>query len=148
MKRAITHIFSIACTIYVFLILWEAISIGNFDVSSILGQMVASIWELPVLMFQVAIYYILFIVIGTGLVGTVFIVGASIILLYICTISGIANAGVLGGLITAIVALPLLPLKLLAEQIGVSLYAIFYIALSIYYIIFCILIPNGGLSEA
>lgn len=148
MKRAITHIFSIACTIYVFLILWEAISIGNFNVSSILGQMVASIWELPVLMFQVAIYYILFIVIGTGLVGTVFIVGASIILLAICGISGIANAGALGGLITAIVGLPVLPLQLLASKIGVSLYAIFYIALSIYYIIFCILIPNGGLSEA
>lgn len=148
MKRAITHIFSIACTIYVFLILWEAISIGNFDVSNILSQMVADIWELPVLMFQVAIYYILFIVIGTGLVGTVFIVGASNILLFICTTSGIANAGALGGLITAIVALPLLPLKFLAEQIGVSLYAIFYIALSIYYIIFCVLIPNGGLSEA
>lgn len=148
MKRAITHIFSIACTIYVFLILWEAISIGNFNVSSILGQMVANIWELPVLMFQVAIYYILFIVIGTGLVGTVFIVGASIILLAICDISGIANAGALGGLITAIVGLPVLPLQPLASKIGVSLYAIFYIALSIYYIIFCILIPNGGLSEA
>lgn len=147
MKRAITHIFSIACTVYVFLILWEAISIGNFNVSSILGQMVANIWELPVLMFQVAIYYILFIVIGTGLVGTVFIVGASNILLYICVISGIANAGALGGLITAIVSLPLLPLKFLAEQIGVALYAIFYITLSIYYIIFCILIPNGGLSR-
>lgn len=148
MKRAITHIFSIACTIYVFLILWEAISIGNFNVSSILGQMVAKIWELPVLMFQVAIYYILFIVIGTGLVGTVFIVGASNILLYICYTSGIANAGALGGLITAIVSLPLLPLKFLAVQTGVILYAIFYIALGIYYIIFCILIPNGGPSEA
>lgn len=148
MKRAITHIFSIACTIYVFLILWEAISIGNFDVSCILGQMVTDIWELPVLMFQVAIYYVLFIVIGTGLVGTVFIVGASNILLYICTMSGIANAGALGGLITAVVSIPLLPLKFLAEQTSASLYAIFYIALSIYYIIFCILIPNGGISEA
>lgn len=145
MKRAITHIFSIATTIYVFLILCETISTGNFNISSMLGQMVANIWELPVLMFQVAIYYILFIVIGTGLVGTVFIVGASIILLAICGIVGLPDAGAIGMLITAIVSIPVLPLMFLAEHIGVSLYAIFYIALSIYYIIFCILIPNGNL---
>lgn len=145
MKRAITHIFSIATTIYVFLILCEAISTGNFNISSILGQMVANIWELPVLMFQVAIYYILFIVIGTGLVGTVFIVGASIILLAICGIAGLPDAGAIGMLITAIVSIPVFPLTILTEHIGVNLYAIFYIALGIYYIIFCILIPNGNL---
>lgn len=145
MKRAITHIFSIATTIYVFLILCEAISTGNFNISSMLGQMVANIWELPVLMFQVAIYYILFIVIGTGLVGTVFIVGASIILLAICGTAGLPDAGAIGMLITAIVSIPVFPLMILAEHIGVSLYAIFYIALGIYYIIFCILIPNGNL---
>ena len=87
---------------------------------------------------DVALYYVMFVVIGTGIVGTIFILGASIILTALFG-SVLVEAGLIGNIITLILCLPVIPLMHVAQIIGIETYVIFGIVLSLYYIIFCVL---------
>lgn len=87
---------------------------------------------------EVALYYVMFVVIGTGIVGTIFILGASIILTALFG-SVLVEAGLIGIIITLILGLPVIPLMHVAQIIGIETYVIFGIVLSLYYIIFCVL---------
>ena len=87
---------------------------------------------------EVALYYVMFVVIGTGIVGTIFILGASIILTALFG-SVLVEAGLIGNIITLILGLPVIPLMHVAQIIGIETYVIFGIVLSLYYIIFCVL---------
>ena len=81
MKRALKHIFCITTTIWFFLILCEIIqSAESFSLANTYNILISHIFELPVIAMEVALYYVMFVVIGTGIVGTIFILGASIIL--------------------------------------------------------------------
>lgn len=86
---------------------------------------------------EVALYYVMFVVIGTGVVGTIFILGASIILTALFG-SVLVEAGLIGNIITLILGLPVIPLMHVAQIIGIETYVIFGIVLSLYYIIFCV----------
>jgi len=86
---------------------------------------------------EVALYYVMFVVIGTGIVGTIFILGASIILTALFG-SVLVEAGLIGIIITLILGLPVIPLMHVAQIIGIGTYVIFGIVLSFYYIIFCV----------
>jgi len=86
---------------------------------------------------EVALYYVMFVVIGTGIVGTIFILGASIILTALFG-SVLVEAGLIGIIITLILGLPVIPLMHVAQIIGIETYVIFGIVLSLYYIIFCV----------
>lgn len=138
MKRALTHIFCITTTIWFFLILCEIIqSAESFSLSNAYNILISQLWELPVIAMEVALYYVMFVVIGTGIVGTIFILGASIILTALFG-SVLVEAGLIGNIITLILGLPVIPLMHVAQIIGIETYVIFGIVLSLYYIIFCV----------
>ena len=138
MKRALTHIFCITTTIWFFLILCEIIqSAESFSLANTYNILISQLWELPVIAMEVALYYVMFIVIGTGIVGTIFILGASIILTALFG-SVLVKAGLIGIIITLILGLPVIPLMHVAQIIGIETYVIFGIVLSLYYIIFCV----------
>lgn len=86
---------------------------------------------------EVALYYVMFVVIGTGIVGTIFILGASIILTALFG-SVLVEAGLIGIIITLILGLPVIPMMHVTQIIGIETYVIFGIVLSLYYIIFCV----------
>ena len=139
MKRALKHIFCITTTIWFFLIFCEIIqSAESFSLSNAYNILISHIFELPVIAMEVALYYVMFIVIGTGIVGTIFILGASIILTALFG-SVLVEAGLIGIIITLILGLPVIPLMHVAQIIGIETYVIFGIVLSLYYIIFCVL---------
>ena len=138
MKRALKHIFCITTTIWFFLILCEIIqSAESFSLSNAYNILISQLWELPVIAMEVALYYVMFVVIGTGIVGTIFILGASIILTALFG-SVLVEAGLIGNIITLILGLPVIPLMHVAQIIGIETYVIFGIVLSLYYIIFCV----------
>ena len=138
MKRALKHIFCITTTIWFFLILCEIIqSAESFSLSNTYNILISHIFELPVIAMEVALYYVMFVVIGTGIVGTIFILGASIILTALFG-SVLVEAGLIGIIITLILGLPVIPLMHVAQIIGIETYVIFGIVLSLYYIIFCV----------
>ena len=138
MKRALKHIFCITTTIWFFLILCEIIqSAESFSLSNAYNILISHIFELPVIAMEVALYYVMFVVIGTGIVGTIFILGASIILTALFG-SVLVEAGLIGNIITLILGLPVIPLMHVAQIIGIETYVIFGIVLSLYYIIFCV----------
>ena len=139
MKRALKHIFCITTTIWFFLIFCEIIqSAESFSLSNAYNILISHIFELPVIAMEVAMYYVMFVVIGTGIVGTIFILGASIILTALFG-SVLVEAGLIGIIITLILGLPVIPLMHVAQIIGIETYVIFGIVLSLYYIIFCVL---------
>ena len=86
---------------------------------------------------EIALYYVMFVVIGTGIVGTIFILGASIILTALFG-SVLVEASLIGIIITLILGLPVIPLMHVAQIIGIETYVIFGIVLSLYYIMFCV----------
>ena len=138
MKRALKHIFCITTTIWFFLILCEIIqSAESFSLANTYNILISHIFELPVIAMEVALYYVIFVVIGTGIVGTIFILGASIILTALFG-SVLVEAGFIGIIITLILGLPVIPLMHVAQIIGIETYVIFGIVLSLYYIIFCV----------
>ena len=138
MKRALKHIFCITTTIWFFLIFCEIIqSAESFSLSNAYNILISHIFELPVIAMEVAMYYVMFVVIGTGIVGTIFILGASIILTALFG-SVLVEAGLIGNIITLILGLPVIPLMHVAQIIGIETYVIFGIVLSLYYIIFCV----------
>lgn len=138
MKRALKHIFCITTTIWFFLILCEIIqSAESFSFANTYNILISQLWELLVIAMEVALYYVMFIVIGTGIVGTIFILGASIILTALFG-SVLVEAGLIGIIITLILGLPVIPLMHVAQIIGIETYVIFGIVLSLYYIIFCV----------
>lgn len=138
MKRALKHIFCITTTIWFFLIFCEIIqSAENFSLSNAYNILISHVFELPVIAMEVALYYVMFVVIGTGVVGTIFILGASIILTALFG-SVLVEAGLIGIIITLILGLPVIPLMHVAQIIGIETYVIFGIVLSLYYIIFCV----------
>ena len=138
MKRALKHIFCITTTIWFFLIFCEIIqSAESFSLANTYNILISQLWELPVIAMEVALYYVMFVVIGTGVVGTIFILGASIILTALFG-SVLVEAGLIGIIITLILGLPVIPLMHVAQIIGIETYVIFGIVLSLYYIIFCV----------
>ena len=138
MKRALKHIFCITTTIWFFLIFCEIIqSAESFSLSNAYNILISQLWELPVIAMEIALYYVMFVVIGTGIVGTIFILGASIILTALFG-SVLVEAGLIGIIITLILGLPVIPLMHVAQIIGIETYVIFGIVLSLYYIIFCV----------